>query len=209
MASAPAPTRNPPSYQKIYICNPVFSKENQCYTDENISLIPRMNCQTFIKCGLCDGDRVFKKRTNFKQHTKTDRHQRKLKEFNLASHRPSDSIPSNTPNASAFSNASTLFNERNLTQPVSNVTEVSSDESEADSVITTDTSMPALTPIQEVKPVSAPTPAVQPTQDLYHTVLLAEIDRLNQVIRQRDAQIGHLKQTIIHFGEYLRYEEAL
>ena len=65
--------------------------------------------------------------------------------------------------------------------------------------------MPALIP---VVPVPSLTP-VQPTQDVYHTVLLSEIDRLNQIIRQRETQNAHLKQTIIHFSEYLRYEEAL
>jgi len=85
------------------------------------------------------------------------------------------------------------------------LTEAVSDVSETSSSITTEISMPALIPVVSVPPLTP----VQPTQDLYHTVLLSEIDRLNQIIRQRETQNAHLKQTIIHFSEYLRYEEAL
>lgn len=179
MASAPAPTRDTIFYHKVDAYKPKFNEIDQCYCDYKITLREFNARGKAIKCGLCDYEHIFYKPENFNQHLKSDKHQKKLKEYN---------------------------DRHRIENPPIDVTEVTSDVSEAGSTITTETPIPELTPVESVPP---PTPTIQPTQDLYHTILMTEIDRLNQVIRQRDAQIGHLKQTIIHFSEYLRYEEAL
>lgn len=190
MASAPAPTtttRDTVFYHKTHKYTPEFNKEKQRYCDDKIKLSKFNEYGGSVKCGLCDCEHIFYKNTNFNQHLKSDKHLNKLKELN----------------------------DRYLAK---NIAATVPDVLDEGSIITTETPVPALTPIQEPRvdptppastPAPAPIPDIQLTPDLYHTILMTEIDRLNQVIRQRDAQMLHLKQTIIHFSDYLRYEEAL
>ena len=192
MASAPTPAVRPiVSYQDAYEYKPKFNQQDQCYYDHRITLKEfKSYGKNAIKCGICDGFHVFATPSSFNVHMKSDKHQKKLKLLN-----------------------DRLFMEdrdRNAT-PTADMT--ISEDGDENSTITTETPMPALEPIKSQepeKPEAKPEPPTPiPASDLYHTVLLAEIDRLNRIIRQKDTQLAHLKQTIVHLGEYFRYEEAL
>lgn len=179
MASAPTPARHTASFLDAHAYKPKFNEQDQCYCDYRITL---KEFKSYNKIAIKCGI------------CDCDRIFTRHENFNV--HLKSDK------------HKKKLKELNDGLQHDNSATE--SSESDTNSIITTETDMPALTPIQEVEPKpKTEVPAPAPTQDLYHTALMAEIDRLNGIIRQKDTQLAHLKQTIVHLGEYFRYEEAL